>query len=147
MRVWMIHFFGALGLVCFLSLLPECTPAEAYQAKVINASIYPLISIKIAPFCEDEEIQRQFLKNACNLLPADRSGHTVALQPGLTQSFNFKSESAVLAAAVTFFIDGDYVEYVHRLPADMSVAHDSTMLVVRVIYDTVNAPYILFSYE
>lgn len=148
MRVWLIHCLAAVALVCFLSILPECTcMCAVHDVKIVNESIYPLTSVKVVGYCEDEGCQAQALDGVSNLLPVDAEGYTIALDSGNTESATFRCGQDQIIGAVTFFVNGEYQEYVQHVPVDLTEAPENSVLVMRVTYNEVSAPQLFFSFE
>lgn len=146
MRVWLLHCLGALVLMFFLSVVPECS-CKVHEAKIVNESIYPLTAVKLVRYFEDGEAQAQAVNDGRNLLPVDAEGYTIALDSGNTGTATFPCRQDQIVGAVTFFVNGAYQEYVQGVPVDLTEAPENSVLVMRVIFDEVNAPQLFFSFE
>lgn len=146
MRLWLLHTAGALILGMILTILPDCR-GNIESVKIVNESLYPLTSVKVAAYSENEAAQADALDLARNLLPTDAEGYTIALDSGRTESASVKIRKEDVIGAVTFYVEGVYQEYVQYAPADLSDAPENAILVLRVVRDDVNAARIYFEYE
>ena len=148
MRLWMFRGAAVLVMALCLASFSGCL-CGVEAVKIVNGSEYALTSVKLAPHSENAATLEQAISDARNFLPVDGQGYTIALPPGQTVSAPFVCSQSYYRAVVTFFIGGEYVEFVQETPVYLGEAPKNAVLVMLIEYDSaiVVSPEITFAYE
>lgn len=121
---------GAVVAAGIVIILTGCeTPV--FELQVVNAGDYPLTSVRLVPVHEDSAEQAQAFEEAENLLPRDAGHNTMALASGTTVTLPHPVEADIYYVAVTFFVHGDYDEYIEPVPVDFTGLPDGALVVMK----------------
>ncbi len=121
--------WSALGL-CLVVMSGCCWRIQT--VKIINESEFPLTSVRLIPYYENEEAQDTVVEMSRNLLPKDASGQTISLAPGSTTVGQFLRRQTRYIKTVTFYADALYQAYTDDEILDLSSLPANALLVMRV---------------
>lgn len=128
MRNLTVRTAAILLAIALCSLATGCKPV--FRAQVVNGGDYPITSVRLTPYYEDYFAQREAFEKSPNRLPKDAQGQTIALRSGQTVTLPWVFPLGTYYVSSTFFINGEYEEYIKEEPIDFTGLPHETMVIL-----------------